>query len=208
MEPGEGDSEAAAYQPLLEPGEQLRVHGETSLAMGSWGPAAEWHPIELQAPGWLSRFWAFATRTTIRKVVFFTLLSPLMLYAWLDSIGGSVSDGLERLVGGVVSAGPRGSTARQAQHALSALGPGANALAVTDRRLLLVRAAITGNPPERTLVMAIARTDIAGVRPRPRGLLRRRAELRFRDGSHIVLSLPVLRSPSPTRLTAALAGQG
>lgn len=193
-----------AYRSLLEPGEELRAHGDVSLATGSWGPVAEWHPVEVTTPRWLDRFWAFATRTALRKVVFFTLLSPLMLYAWVDSLGGGLSGGVDRLVGGVVCAGPRGSTARQAQHALSPLGPGANELAVTDRRLLLVRRGLSGDPPARTPVMAIPLADVVTGRPHPRGLVRRRVELGFGDGSRIVLALPMLRSPSPQRLVAAL----
>lgn len=202
------ESDEAAYRRLLQPGERLWEHGEVSLATGGWGPVAEWHPVEVRTPGWLDRLWAFGTRTAVHKVVFFTLLSPLMLFAWLDAVGGSLSGGVERLVGGVVASGPRGSLGRQAQHALSALGPGANELAVTDHRLVLVRRALFGNPPDRTPVWAIPRNAIAAARPRPRGVARRRLELTFADGSRIVLALPAMRSPRPDRLATVLTHRG
>jgi hypothetical protein len=201
-------SDDAAYQGLLQPGERLWEHGEVSLALGGWGPVAEWNPIEVRTPGWLDRLWAFGTRKAARKVVFFTLLSPLMLFAWIDSIGGSLSSAVERLVGGVVSAGHRGSLARQAQQALSALGAGANELVVTDRRILLVRRGLFGSTPDRTAVWAIPRTAIAAARRRPRGLARRRVELSFADRSRIVLALPALRSPRPDRLATVLTYRG
>ncbi len=47
---------------------------------------------------------------------------------------------------------------------------------------------------------------IAQVRPRPRGLLRRRVELWFADGSHAVLALPAFQAPSPAQVCAALGG--
>lgn len=203
-----GSAEEAAYQRLLQPGERLWEHGEVSLATGGWGPVAEWSPVEVGTPGWLDRLWAFGTRTAARKAVFFTLLSPLMLFAWIDSIGGSLSGAFERLVGGVVAAGPRGSLARQAQHALSALGPGANELVVTDRRFVLVRRALFGSTPDRTAVWAVPRTAIAAARPRPRGLSRRRVELSFADHSRIVLALPTLRSPRPDRMATVLTHRG
>jgi hypothetical protein len=192
-----------AARALLEPGEVLREFGEVSRAYGDTGPVSEWQPVELTSPGWLDRMWAYGTRTTFRKVLFFTLLAPLMVYAAIDSMGSSAV--LDRMIGGRTCAGPRGSLARRAEHALSALGSGANHVMVSDRRLLLVRAELFADPPEVTLASAVALGDLAAARHRPRGLLRRRIELRFTDGSWIVLALPLLRAPSPERLVAALS---
>jgi hypothetical protein len=198
---GQGVRDAA--RALLEPGEVLRELGEVSEAFGDTGPVSEWQPIELKSPGWFDRIWAFGTRTTFRKVVFYTLLAPLMVYLAIDSVGSSTV--LDRMIGGRTCVGPRGSLARRVEHALNVLGSGANQVVVSDRRVLLVRAKLFVDPPQLTLVLSAALGDIAAARHRPRGLLRRRVELRFVDGSHIVIALPAFRAPSPKRFLAALS---
>jgi hypothetical protein len=191
-----------AARALLAPGETLRELGEVTVAYGDTGPVSDWQPIELASPAWFDRIWSWGTRSRVRKAVFFTLLAPVAAVAALDSIGPSTL--IDRLIGGRVCAGPRGSTARQVQHALSALGPGGNRIAVTDRRLLVLRQALFADPPELSLLLAVPLTDIAGASRKPRGLLRRRVELRFVDGTRIVLALPAFGATSPRRLLEAL----
>jgi hypothetical protein len=207
QQPGVADRRATpgedAARTLLSPGETLRELGEVGVAFGDTGPVSEWQPVELKSPGWWDRAWAFCTRTTLRKVVFFTLFAPVALVLAIDSVGPSAL--LDRLIGGRTCEGPRGSIARRVQHAMSALGPGANHLVVSDRRVLLVRRELFADPPQLTLVLSVLMHDIAGARHRPRGPLRRRVELRFTDGTRIVLALPLLRAPSPQRLLTALA---
>jgi hypothetical protein len=192
-----------AARALLEPGEVLRELGEVGVAYGDTGPGSDAQPVEPASPGWFDRFWAFATRTTLRKIVFYTLLAPLMVYLAVDSVGSSAL--LDRMIGGRTCMGPRGSLARRTQHALSVLGPGANHVVVSDRRILLVRAKLFAEPPELTMVSALGLGEIAAARHRPRGPLRRRVELCFTDGSRIVVALPSFRSPSPRRFLAALS---
>jgi len=50
----------------------------------------------------------------------------------------------------------------------------------------------------------VPRHDLLAARRRPRGPWRRRLELRFTDGSRIVLALPLFQSPPPRRFLAAL----
>jgi hypothetical protein len=75
---------------------------------------------------------------------------------------------------------------------------------LSDRRLLFVKGTLFTDPPELSVISSVPFTDIAQARRRPRGLLRRRVEIRFIDDSRIVLALPMLRSPKPQRLVAAL----
>lgn len=196
-----------ALPELLEPGETVRALGDVHAAHGDTGDAAESEQVRPREPAWFARAWAFATRTTPRKVVFGVLCFPVLVYVLLDSLGDALSGRwLDRLVGGRVCAGPRGSLARQAEHALSSLGPGANTLAVTDRRLVLVRHELGSDPARLTLVWARPLADVTSARPRPRGLARRRVELAFGDGSRIVLALPAFRSPRPAKVAAAFHG--
>ncbi len=191
-----------AARALLEPGEVLRELGEVREAFGDDGPVSEWQPSELSSPGWFDRIWAFGTKTTVRKVVFFTLLAPLMVYLAIDSVGPGTL--LDRMIGGRTCVGPRGSLARRVQYALNVLGPSANHVVVSDRRVLLVRAKLYVDPPQLALVLSLALGEIAAARHRPRGVARRRVELRFTDGSRIVVALPVFAAPSPKRFLAAL----
>jgi hypothetical protein len=187
---------------LLPPGETLRELGEVSVAHGDTGPVSDWHPIELSSPAWFDRIWSWGTRSPVRKALFFTLLAPVAAVSALDSIGPSTL--IDRLIGGRVCEGPRGSIARRVEHALSALGPGGNRIAITDRRMLLLRQALFADPPELSLLLAVPLTDVAGANRKPRGFLRRRVELRFVDGTRIVLALPTFSATSPRRLLAAL----
>lgn len=196
---------AAAIQALLEPGETLRLHGSVHIAHGEIGPATEWEDFdELSAAG--NRFWSFATRTWPRKIVFFTLLSPLLLIALVESIGDGISGWLDRRIGGVTCAGPRGSTARKMQWALSPLGAQGNRLAVTDRRLLVVREHISfrNRPPQVELKWSAPVEEIASAKPHPRGLLRRRLQVSFIDGSLAILACPLPDGPRPARAAEAL----
>lgn len=198
----DGEDERDAARALLDPGEALRELGDAEVAFGDTGPVSDSQPIEVKRPGWFDRAWAFVTRTTFRKVVFFIVLAPLILYSALDSIG---PNGLvERMIGGRTCVGPRGSRARLMAHAMSALGPRANRMVVSDRRVLLVRSEPFADPPQLRPIESVALTDIAAARHRPRGLARRRVELSFTDGSRIVLALPLFRAPSPERFLAAL----
>jgi hypothetical protein len=61
------------------------------------------------------------------------------------------------------------------------------------------------DPPRLTLVSTVALGDLAAARHRSHGLLRRRVELLFTDGSRIVLAFPVFNGPSPRRFLAALS---
>jgi hypothetical protein len=196
------DGDAEALQPLLAAGETWREAGDVDRAFGHTGPSADHEPIHLETPGWLGRRWAAGTRTPLRRVVFFTLLSPLALLAALDSL--SLDGWLERLIGGRTCTGPRGSLARRAEHAFNRLASGANMLVVSDRRLLLVRRALWRRDDRFSVVETVDLADVAGARVRPRGLLRRRVEVRFTDGSTIVLALPTFRAPRPKRVVAAL----
>lgn len=198
----DGEDVREAARALLEPGEALREIGDVGVAFGDEGPVSEWQPIELRSPPWLERVWASGTRTTPRKIAFFTLLAPLAMCAAISSIGPP--DVLDRLIGGRTCDGPRDSLARRVQHALSPLGPGADRIVVSDRRLLLVRGARFPDPPHFTLVSSVPLRAIAGARHRPRGPAWRRVDVRFSDDSRIVLALPALRSPRPARLVAAL----
>jgi len=199
----DGEDVRDAARALLEPGEVLRELGEVSVAHGDTGPVSEWQPIELTVPGWFDRIWAWGTRTAVRKALFFTLLAPVAVVAALDSIGPSTL--MDRLVGGRTCEGPRGSTARRVQHALSALGPGGNRIAVTDRRILLIRQELFASPPVLNVILPVPFADLAGASHKPRGLLRRRVELRFTDSSRIVLALPMFGTTNPREIIAAVA---
>jgi hypothetical protein len=197
-----GEDVRDAARALLAPGETLRELGEVTVAYGDTGPVSDWQPVALTSPAWFDRIWSWGTRSPVRKAVFFTLLAPVAAVAALDSIGPSTL--MDRLIGGRVCEGPRGSTARQIEHALSALGPGGNRIAITDRRILLLRQALFADPPDLNLLLAVPLTDIAAANRKPRGFLRRRVELRFVDGTRVVLALPTFGATSPRRLLAAL----
>lgn len=198
----------AAVAATLEAGEALRAHGALNIARGDTGPITETEPL---SDPWAphnrpNRVWDFATRTGPRKFLFFTILSPLLLLAAVEGVGDGMSGRVDRLLGGVTCAGPRGSMARRMQHALSPLGGRANHMAVSDRRLVLLRRSLMGRPT-RTIWTASLH-DVATARPRPRGLLRRRVELRFTDGSRLVIALPAFEAPSPKKVCAALSPGG
>lgn len=195
----------AALEPLLEPGEVLRPHGGTHVAHGEIGPATEWEEIDALGAA-NNRFWSFATRTWPRKIIFFTVLSPLLLIALVESIGDGISGGLDRLIGGITCAGRRGSAARQMQHALSPLGARGDHMAVTDRRLLVFRERVSLRDLSSTVELKwfVPLVEIAAARPFPRGLLRRRLQVSFRDGSMIVLACPLSDTPKPARFAEAL----
>jgi hypothetical protein len=192
----------------LAPGEVLRVYGAVNVAHGDSGPLTDtdlWaDPAAPHNRG--ARTLGRLTRTRTRKVLFYTVLSPLLLVAAVGSLGDGVGDRIDRLVGGVTCGGPPGSLARRTEHALSPLGGRANHLAVTDRRLLLLRHGLRGVEPWFDTVGEVPLHAIASARPRPRGLLRRRVELCFADGSHVVLALPTFQAPPPARLCAAVGG--
>jgi len=200
------ETEAALAETLAQ-GEVLRLHGAVGVAHGDTGPITDtdlWSdPAAPHNRG--SRSLDRLTRTRTRKVLFSTILSPVLLVAAIDSLGGGLGDRIDRLVGGVTCGGPPGSLARRAEHALSMLGGRANHLAVTDRRLLLLQQDL-GLRAGFDIVGEVPLHAIADARPRPRGLLRRRVQLSFVDGSHVVLALPALQAPSPERVCAALAG--
>jgi hypothetical protein len=197
----------AALAAAFAPGEVLRVHGAVGVAHGDTGPITDtdlWSdPAAPHNRGarWLDRF----TRTRIRKVLFYTVLSPVLLVAAVESLGGGPSDRIDRLVGGVTCAGAPGSLARRTEHALSMLGGRADHLAATDRRLLLLRRGL-GLRARFDTVAEVPLHAIATARPRPRGLLRRRVQLGFVDGSYVVLALPRFQAPSPAQVCAALGG--
>lgn len=201
---GNMDDEREALRSLLSSDETLREAGAVNLANGAIGPADEWEPVALRPPRSMSRLWAWATRTTPRKVVFFTLLAPLALYAAIDSL--DASGWLDRLVGGTTCTGQRGSLARGAQRALQPrpFGPGADTVVVSDQRLILVRRGVWRDPRDSKVVFSVALADVAAARVHPRGLLRRRVEVTFTDTSTIVLALPSFRSPSPRSVVMAL----
>ena len=192
-----------AARALLEPGETLQVLGSVGEAFGDSGPIEQHEPVTLPTTPWLQRLWDAGTRTRLRKVVFFTALAPLMVWSALDSIGPATLP--DRWIGGRTCHGPRGSTARSVQHALSVLGSGADTIAVSDRRLLLLRNA-RSDPPRFRLVSALPRDQVVAARHAPRGPQRRRLALTFADGSRIVLALPLFDAPSPARLVGALQG--
>lgn len=194
-----GEDVREAALALLEPGEELRERGPTNVAFGDSGSILD--PTPATTGGW-ERAWHTATRTTLRKVLFFTLLAPVALIMALDGIGPSTL--FERLLGGRTCQGPPGSTARRMLQALEGLGHRADEFILSDRRLLLVKREIWADPPRFTPVLSVPRHDIASARRRPRGPWRRRVELRFTDGSRIVLALPLFQSPSPRRFLAAL----
>jgi hypothetical protein len=204
----DGQDVRDAARALLDPEEALREFGDIGLAYGDDGPVADWQAVELNPSRRLDRVWAFGTRSTVRKIVFYTLLAPLAVYAVVESLGDWLMAGpstlLDRLIGGRTCEGPRDSLARQVQHALSPLGPGANRFVLSDRRLLFVKGTLFTDPPKLTLISSVPFADIADARRRPRGLLRRRVEIRFTDDSHIVLALPSLRAPRPKRFVAGL----
>lgn len=195
-----------ALEEILEPGEELRIYGSTNVAHGDDGPATEWELWEgtkARLDGW----WSFVTRTWPRRILFFTVLLPVGLIAALDGIGGGLSDRLDRLVGGVTCRGPRGSQARQMQHALSPLGGRGSHLVVSDSRLLVVRVGIKilKGPPDVDVIWSAARTQVSSAERRPHGLLRRRVQLWFADGSTIVLALPFFdSSPKPSQVVDVL----
>lgn len=195
-----------ALGALLEPGELPRESGEVRVAFGDEGPVSQWQPLQIESPRWLERVWAAGTRSTPRRILFFTLLAPLAACAAISSLGPP--DAADRLVGGRTCEGPRDSLARRVQHWLSPLGPGADGVVISDRRVLFVRGALFAGPPGLALVGSVPLDRIAAARPSPRGPARRRVELGFADGSRIVLALPVLRAPSPERLAAALRSGG
>jgi hypothetical protein len=203
-----GEDVRDAARALLDPGETLREFGDVGVAFGDEGPVSEWQPLDLKPSRRLDKIWAFGTKTTIRKILFYTLLAPLAVYAAVEALGDALAAGcstlLDRLIGGRTCEGPRDSLARRVQHALSALGPGADRFVLSDRRLLLVKGTLFTDPPKLSVISSVPLTDIAQARRRPRGLLRRRVEIRFIDDSRIVLALPTLRSPKPQRLVAAL----
>lgn len=200
----DGEDERDALRALLQPGEALRETGSANVAHGDTGSPEDWEPLELRTPRGLDRLWDFATRTAVRKLVFFTVLSPLMLVAAVDSLGASISGWLDRLVGGVVCSGPRASHARRVAHALSPLGLRADRLLVSDRRLALVRRAGSWRDNRPEIAHSVPLAQIAEARRRPRGVLRRRVEIVFVDASRIVLALPSFQSPPPARVVAAL----
>jgi hypothetical protein len=203
-----GENVRDVARALLDPGETFREFGDIDVAYGDTGPVSQWQPIELKPMRWLDRIWAFGTRSTARKIVFYTLLAPVWVWLAVESLGDALaagpSDLLDRLIGGRTCQGPRDSLARQVQHALSALGPGAEHFILSDRRLLLAKGTLFTDPPELTVISSVPLTEIAMARHRPRGLMRRRVEIRFTDDSRIVLALPVLRSPKPKQFVAAL----
>jgi hypothetical protein len=185
---------------LLEPGEQLRALAPIGLAHGGTGPAADIEPVTIEGPEWLGKGWDAATRTPARKGCLAVVLSPLLLLAAIDGLGSTISDGIERLAGGVVVRGPRGSRARLVQYALNILGPAGDHLVVTDRRLVLATR-------DGAAVLAVGRDEVVAVRRRRRLLLNRRLDVTFSDGSRVVLAVPVddvehLRAPA--KLAAAL----
>jgi hypothetical protein len=196
----------AALAGTLAPGEVLRVYGAVNVAHGDTGPVTDtdlWgDPAAPHNRG--ARTLDRLTRTPTRKVLFYTVLSPLLLVAAVGSLGDGLGDRIDRLVGGVTCGGPPGSLARRTEHALSPLGGRANHLAVTDRRLLLLRHSLRGVQARFDHVGEVPLHAIARARPRPRGLLRRRVELWFADGSHVVLALPAFQAPSPVQLCAAV----
>jgi hypothetical protein len=198
----------AAVARMLAPGEVLRVHGDVNVAHGDTGPITDadlWaDPAAPHNRG--ARTLDRLTRTRSRKVLFYTVLSPLLLVAAVGSLGDGLTDRVDRLVGGVTCGGPPGSLARRTEHALSPLGGGADHVAVTDRRLLLLRQALLSLHARFDEVWDVPLHAIASARPRPRGLLRRRVELWFADGSYLVLALPTFRAPSPARVCAAVGG--
>lgn len=194
----DGEDVRDAARALLDPGEQLRELAEVDVAYGDTGPIADAQPVEVKPSGRIGRLWAFATRTRLRAVLLSSLLLPLAVL----EIGPSAL--LDRLIGGRVCQGPRGSAARGVQHALSVLGPDANHVVVTDRRLLWVRKELFTEPPRFHPVWSVPVMALATARRRPRGPLRRRVELCFTDGSRIVLALPAFRSPPPRKFLAAL----
>jgi len=206
-EPGGSQFDRAvrhAARKFLEPGEGMRGVTEVREAFGDPGPVADSEPVTVKSPRWFDRVWTFGTSSLPRKIVFFALLAPLLLFVALDGLGPGTAL-LDRWVGGRVCQGPRGSLARRVQHALNVLGPGANYAVVSDRRLLLVRHEPFARPASVTPVLELALTDIASARHAPRGLLRRRVELRFTDGSRIVLALAAFSALSPRRFLAALS---
>jgi hypothetical protein len=200
----------AAVAGMLTPGEALRVHGDVNVAHGDTGALTDTELLDdPSAPhNRANRMLDRLTRTRVRKVLFYTVLSPLLAVAAVESIGDGLSDRIDRLVGGVTCRGPRGSLARRMEHAFTMLGGGGRAdhLAVTDRRLLLLRRRHRGVEVRFDHVWEVPLDTVARARPRPRGLLRRRIELLFADGSHIVLALPTFQAPSPARVCEAVGG--
>lgn len=196
-----GEDVRDAARALLAPGEELRELGATDVAFGDRGPLDPGETLAVTREP--SRFWRAVTRTTLRKVLFFTLLAPVVLFLALDGIGGS-STLLDRLLGGQTCEGPPGSTAYRMRQALAALRHRADHFILTDQRLLLAERALLADPPRFTPVLSVPRHEVAAARHRPRGPWRRRVELCFTDGSRIVLALPWLEAPPPKRFLAAL----
>lgn len=198
----------AAVAATLAPGEVLRTYGGVRIAHGDTGPITDtdlWaDPAAPHNRG--GRALDRLTRTPVRKLLFYTVLSPVLLLVALESVGDRLTDGVDRLVGGVTCGGPPGSLARWIEHALSPLGGRADHIAITDRRLLLLRSRILTLKTQFDAVGEVPLHAVAGARPRPRGLLRRRVQLWFPDGSHLVLALPRFEAPRPAQVCAALAG--
>ena len=196
----------AAVAEMLASKELLRLYGAVNVAHGDTGPITDtdlWDdPAAPHNRG--ARTLDRLTRTRVRKVVFYTVLSPVLLVGAVGSLGDGVGDRIDRLVGGVTCGGPPGSLARRTEHALSPLGGRANHLAVTDRRLLLLRQRLRSLQPRFDTVGEVPLHAVASARPRPRGVLRRRVELSFTDGSHVILALPRFQAPSPAQLCAAV----
>lgn len=198
-----GEDVRDAARALLESGEELRALAEVGVAFGDGGPLEDQHPIELTpSPRW-DRIWDFCTRTTVRKVVFSVVLAPLFVVSAAESIGPPAI--LDRMIGGRTCVGPRDSLARRAQQAFSTFGGHATHALVSSRRIVFARKAIGAT--RFTHVLSVPRADVVAARPCPRGLLRRRVELHFGDGSRIVLAVPSFRHPParPAQLISALS---
>lgn len=202
-----GEDVRDAARAVLDPDEELRALAEIGVAFGDDGPVAQWQSIELESSPRFDRIWAFCTKTTFRKVVFAIVLAPLFVLSTLDSLGPPAV--LDRMLGGRTCVGPRDSSARRMQHALSTFGGNATHGVVSDRRLVVARKAIGAT--RFSPVMSVPLTDVATARRRPRGPWRRRVELRFADDSRIVLAVPSLTHP-PSRpaevISAVGAGKG
>lgn len=135
-----------------------------------------------------------------RRGVVRVLLSPLALLG-----GGPVFDPgafPASLLGGRTCEGPGGSTARNVQQAIESSRE--SFVAVTDRRVVLLNETAPAGSMEVT--WEVPRALVADARRRPRLLARARFELRFADGSRIVLSAwpPNVGSWHPKQVVEAL----
>jgi hypothetical protein len=110
------------------------------------------------------------------------LLAPLALFG----AGPSVDPGNfpESWIGGRTCEGPGGSAARDVQRVVKSSNDAY--VAVTDNRLVLLTRTKSGGG--MSAVWAVPRSVVASARHRPRLFARARFELRFTDGSWIVLS--------------------